>query len=231
MDDVRRFWDGVSREYVRENERVGWVHSQRFREGVRRLPLRPGVRLLNVWSRVGGAIAYVRHACPEARLTNAELSRAMLGHARTRYPEETFVQTTLHDLPFVSASFDAVLSLETLEHVPEPGLFLDEIRRVIVDGGTLVMSLPPSSAEWTSALNGVLRFHHGEGPHRFLSPRDVVGMLERRRFRVTSHRGTLFVPIKGAWFEALDAKLSRVLGGGPLAELGLRQFYVCEATG
>jgi ubiquinone/menaquinone biosynthesis C-methylase UbiE len=230
MDDVRRFWDGAAEDYARENERIGWIHTQRFKEGLKGLSLKPGMRVLNVWSRVGGAIPHVRRACDDLRLINAELSFAMLKCSRAQFPGEAFVQSALHELPFADASFNAVLSLETLEHVPSPRTFLKEVRRVIVEGGTLVMSLPPSLAEWTSALNKLFGFHHGEGPHRFISPREVKALLANCGFHLTSHRGTLFVPIKGALFETVDAKLSTVFGDGPLAQCGLRQFYVCEAS-
>ncbi len=231
MDAVRLFWDGVVEDYLRDNERIGWIHRQRFTEALKRLELKPGMRVLNVWSRLGGAIPYLRGACGDLHMVNAELSFAMLAHSRVQFPGESFVQTSLHELPFASASFDSVLSLETLEHVPNPRLFLKEVRRVTVSGGILVMSLPPSLAEWTNVLNAVFAFHHGEGPHRFVSPNEVKEMLADSRFRLTSHRGTLFVPIRTASFESVDAKLSNLFGDGVLAQLGLRQFYVCEASG
>lgn len=230
MEDVRHFWDEVAQEYEHENELVGWVHTQRFREALARLELEPGMSILNVWCRVGGAIPFLRSAEPGLRLVNAELSMGLLRKARSRYPQENFVQVSLHYLPFCSGSFDTVLSLETLEHVPEPMLFLSELRRVMRCGGTLVMSLPPSSAEWTSRLNSLLSFHHGEGPHRFLSPREVKKMLEASRLELLEHRGTLFLPLKWAIFERIDKKLSRAFGSSPLASLGLRQFYVCKAA-
>ena len=41
-----------------------------------------------------------------------------------------------------SASFDCVVSNEVIEHVHNPGTYLDEINRVLVPGGRLVISLP-----------------------------------------------------------------------------------------
>jgi len=230
MDEVRAFWDGVAAGYERENELVGWVHAQRFREAMKRFACRPGMRVLNIWSRTGGAIPYLRASCADARLVNAELSLAMLATARRRYPAEAFVQTSLDALPFAPASFDAAVSLETLEHVPDPMLFLREVRRVIVSGGLLVMSLPPDTAEWTGMLNRLFGFHHGEGPHRFIAPGVVKTMLAESGFELAEHRGTLFLPLKSAFFEKADARLSGLLGGGPLARFGLRQFYVCTAS-
>lgn len=230
MGEVRRFWDGVAAEYERENERVNRVHTQRFREAMKRMSLGPGMRVLNVWARTGGAVPYLRGACGGLMLVNAELSFEMLKIGRRHFPEENFVQTSLHDLPFEDEAFDAVLSLETLEHVPDPLRFLTEIRRILADGGPLVMSLPPSTAEWTSFLSNVLRFHHGEGPHRFLAPREVKAMLAEAGFRLERYDGTLFLPLDGSLFESIDGWLGRVIGRGALAQFGLRQFYVCTAS-
>jgi SAM-dependent methyltransferase len=229
MDAVRLFWDGVADEYGEENERVERIHTQRFREALKRLTLRPGMKVLNVWSRTGSAVPYLRAARADIVLVNAELSRGMLSQAARLHPGENFIQSSLHELPFGASAFDAVLSLETLEHVPDPFLFLAEIRRVLVPGGDLVMSLPPSAVEWTAFLNNRLKFHHGEGPHRFLAPRDVKQMLGEAGFELLEHRGTLFAPLKGAFFESLDTRLSALFADGPLAQLGLRQFYVCKA--
>ena len=228
MEDVRLFWDGVAGAYERENERVGRIHTQRFREALKRLRLTPGMRVLNVWCRAGGAVPYLRGACGGITLVNMELSLAMLKRAVPRYGGENFVQGSLHELPFGGGAFDAALSLETLEHVPDPLRFLTEIRRVLVPGGSFVMSLPPSAAEWTAALNDRFKFHHGEGPHRFIAPDEVKRMLAEAGFTLVSHRGTLFVPLNGALFESIDSGLSALFAGGPLAQLGLRQFYVCR---
>lgn len=45
-------------------------------------------------------------------------------------------------LPFADASFEAVLAKDILEHVSQPTRLLAEIRRVLVPGGRLLVSLP-----------------------------------------------------------------------------------------
>ena len=45
-------------------------------------------------------------------------------------------------LPFEDASFDAVTSFETIEHLPDPLGFLRELRRVLVADGVLILSTP-----------------------------------------------------------------------------------------
>lgn len=45
-------------------------------------------------------------------------------------------------LPFRDATFDAIVALEVLEHVPKPGTMADEMRRVLKPGGHVLLSTP-----------------------------------------------------------------------------------------
>lgn len=45
-------------------------------------------------------------------------------------------------LPINDASFSAVTSFETLEHVPDGSAFVRELRRVLTDDGLLILSTP-----------------------------------------------------------------------------------------
>jgi SAM-dependent methyltransferase len=231
MTEIERFWDGLAAyEYKQANKKLSRVHTQRYREAIKRLPIEHDSTVLNIWSRVGVGMHYLRMAFGEFVLINAELSLEMLKASVKLNPGELHVQTSLHAFPFANASFDVVTSLETLEHVPDPLLFLREVRRVLVPDGVLVMSLPPSTAEWTSVINNILKFHHGEGPHRFLAPSKVRTMLAEAGLELTDYRGTLFLPFGGVSIERLDGFFDRMIGKGPLGQLGLRQFYVCKVS-
>lgn len=45
-------------------------------------------------------------------------------------------------LPFPDGSFEGVICTQVLEHVPDPGLLLAEMYRVLKPGGRLILSLP-----------------------------------------------------------------------------------------
>lgn len=45
-----------------------------------------------------------------------------------------------HALPFPEASFEIVLCIEVLEHVKDPKCVIDEMRRVLMPGGTLLLT-------------------------------------------------------------------------------------------
>src|SRR5205823_2064578 len=47
-----------------------------------------------------------------------------------------------HELPFPDRSFDAVISMQVLEHVTGPGRCLSEMARVVQPGGTVVFTVP-----------------------------------------------------------------------------------------
>lgn len=55
-------------------------------------------------------------------------------------------------LPFEDCSFDVITSFETLEHLYHRVDFLAELRRVLKDGGTLLLSTP--NANYTQPVNG-----------------------------------------------------------------------------
>src|SRR5207253_2033321 len=45
-------------------------------------------------------------------------------------------------LPFEDASFDTVLSIQVLEHTPNPGQLISEMARVLKKDGTLILAAP-----------------------------------------------------------------------------------------
>lgn len=45
-------------------------------------------------------------------------------------------------LPLVSGTFDTVLATEVMEHTPNPERMLEEINRVLVPGGIVILSVP-----------------------------------------------------------------------------------------
>jgi ubiquinone/menaquinone biosynthesis C-methylase UbiE len=226
MEDVRAFWDSVADIYEDENEKISEVHNQRFTEAMKYLEVSKGKNILNIWSRDGGAISYLRELNNSYFLVNCELSQNMIKISKKKFPRELFVECSLHEFPFSDERFDCVLSLETLEHVPEPELFLEEVRRVLNRGGRLVMSTPPSTAEIIRKIYELFFTDHGEGPHKFRSSHAVKRMLSKSGFKLINHRGTVFMPIDYPFFRKTEQILDPFLQIPFVREFGIRQFYV-----
>lgn len=52
------------------------------------------------------------------------------------------VASDAHNLPFKERSFDSVIMAEVLEHLSSPEIVLSEVRRILKDQGTLLVSVP-----------------------------------------------------------------------------------------
>lgn len=55
------------------------------------------------------------------------------------------IVSDITDIPEPDASFDAILCTEVFEHIPDPLRALDEFRRILKPGGTLILTAPFAS--------------------------------------------------------------------------------------
>ncbi|MGE5392542.1 MAG: class I SAM-dependent methyltransferase [Candidatus Saccharibacteria bacterium] len=77
-----------------------------------------------------------------AAMIGIDGSKAMIDAAIARYPGRDFRQIDLlKPLPFPDASFDFVLCSMVLMHLVQVDTFLSESRRILKDGGQLVISI------------------------------------------------------------------------------------------
>ena len=227
--EVEAHWDSVAGIYIRENDKLKYAHEQRFRETIRYLDL-PGVKkILNVTSRDCQAEDFIREVSGVVQIIHAEISGELMKVAAERRPEARQVKLeTYSRLPFEDSEFDRVISLETLEHVPEPAAFLTELFRVAKPGAKMVLSCPPATSEFPYRVFTWLFGGHGEGPHRFPPSREVKQRLTEAGWKLILHRGTVLVPVGPAWFQNAGERIIRNMQKTFIRELGIRQFYVCE---
>ena len=132
-------------------------------------------------------------------------------------------------LPYEDRHFDAVLSCGVLEHVVDPDGSLEEIRRVLVPGGTLYCFKLPnrhSYTEWIARRSG--RYHyHGIGEFdRLYTLGSARALFERHGFEVLEARRANMLPLllTGDWARsgeeaiwATNRALARVPLLNPLA--------------
>jgi arsenite methyltransferase len=111
------------------------------RGAVRRaLTLRGGERVLDVGSGPGFLAAEMAaEVGPDGRVVGVDPSESMLAVAQRRGADVEFVPGGALELPFGEAEFDAVVSTQVLEYVPEVAAALAEAGRVLAPGGRLLI--------------------------------------------------------------------------------------------
>src|SRR5439155_5856786 len=105
-----------------------------------------------------GSALLARHA---AEVVGADIAAEVIAQARARYAAVQnleFVAADCAVLPFPDASFDAVVSFETIEHITQQEAFLDEVRRVLRTDGLFVLS-SPNKLEYSDRRSFANEFH------------------------------------------------------------------------
>jgi demethylmenaquinone methyltransferase/2-methoxy-6-polyprenyl-1,4-benzoquinol methylase len=147
-----------------------WKEAHRlraFREDIAALRelCRPAtaVKLLDVGSGSGVVTEALARGCGEIVALEPDERRIALG--RSRRPALTFVQGYAESMTFETGSFDRVTAVGALHHMHDQPRALAEMRRVLREGGRLVL----------------MDFYPDSGMGRFL--RVVGGSLHRRGLR------------------------------------------------
>lgn len=167
----------------------------RWTRALAALPFRHG-RVLDLGCAFGFATR--RAARRGYETVGVDASAAYIARARSADKRATYLQSDAASVPLATASFDGLLCLDVLEHVPDERGTLDEIARLLRPGGTLVLSVPHRGALWKlDSLNLYARFvrltRHGRFPpeiaatgiHRHYSTRQLCAALGDR-FEVTA---------------------------------------------
>lgn len=107
-----------------------------------------------------------------------DINKSAIATARQNYyhPSINFVVSSGTRLPLDNATIDIVVSFETIEHINQPSIFIQEIHRVLKPGGILIISTPnkkiTSPISWLKPYN---RFHISE-----LTQKEFKNLLEKK---------------------------------------------------
>ncbi len=184
-------------ETVRPGERT--IAGFRLAEALRFLPERG--RVLEVGCGAGRFLRGVARARPGLQLCGVDLSQAALARAAAASPglELRAVASPGAALPAADAEFDAVLGLDVLEHVPDPGRILAELRRVLAQDGVLHLHVPcegdPTSLwRWLPGQGGPRGLKRRLAGHvQHFRRRQVLALLEAQGFEILRVRHSLHV--------------------------------------
>jgi SAM-dependent methyltransferase len=122
------------------NEMIGWL--------VQRFAAQAG-NALEIGCGTGYVLFALREALPSARLSGSELHSLGLLHARRRHGDavELFQMDARHS--GLCDALDLVGAFDVLEHIPDDGLVLGEIHRMLKPGGVLIATVPQHPWLWS----------------------------------------------------------------------------------
>ena len=125
-------------------------------------------------------------------VVGGDLDEESIAYARQRYtrPNVEFVVLDATELPFGDATFDAVCSFETIEHLDLPAAFVGEVARVLRSTGSFLVSTPRSDRTTHSPENPFHRveFSHGDFETLLRTRFAAVELYGERRRQTRLHR-------------------------------------------
>lgn len=219
------WWDeaGPSRPLHRLNPiRVAFVRDHFARLfGVDPAVRRPfaGLRLLDIGC--GGGLVSEPMARLGFAVTGIDASEATIKVARTHAEAQDLAidyrVATVEDLAGEGAAFDAVLALEVVEHVAEPGAFLAGVAGLVRPGGGLVLStLNRTAAAFMLGIVGaeyILRWVP-RGTHqwqKFVKPSELAGAVRGAGMVVSGLKGLSYDPLNDQFHLSSDLSVNYLM--------------------
>jgi SAM-dependent methyltransferase len=118
-----------------------WEHVYRYRFARRFVS---GKVVLDIACGEGYGTAAMEKA-GAVKVIGVDIAAEACEHASRKYGIETRIGNA-EAIPLDASSVDCVISFETIEHVANPGQFLNECKRVLKPRGTLIISTPNREA-------------------------------------------------------------------------------------
>jgi 2-polyprenyl-3-methyl-5-hydroxy-6-metoxy-1,4-benzoquinol methylase len=179
-------------------------------------------RLLDLACGVGYGTRLLADQRPDlTSLTGVDLSPGAIRYAKDHYASERvcFLQADAMGFGGEGESYDTIVSLETIEHLPDPEAFFARLAGLLAPGAVLVASVPTTPSvdlnphhlhDFTSQGFRQLGSRHGLAELASLTQVQRVGLSElwsgNRRFR----RGNLRDNLSGYYLSHPGALLKRV---------------------
>ena len=115
--------------------------------------LKPQLKLLEVGAGKGSLVVRLSEAGCD--VSGCEVSEFMLAESRRLHGRLRIAKADGIALPYPAAVFDAVLSFDVLDHIPDTDAHLAEVRRVLKPGGSYLLQTPN---KWTNTVFETIRW-------------------------------------------------------------------------
>ncbi|WP_368564656.1 class I SAM-dependent methyltransferase [Pseudoxanthomonas sp. UTMC 1351] len=153
-----RLGDTAARDYSRKLQLFNAFARPELRQAIATLALKPGMRVLDAGCGTGEALGWLAaEVGREGTVVGMDLATAHIAAARAVRPENAWViQADLLTTPLAPASFDAIWSVNTFNHLHDPLAAVKAATRLLRPGGRIALGqsslLPDMYFAWDSRL-------------------------------------------------------------------------------
>ncbi len=232
--DTGAFWDSVYN--YDEACYKTYSYERRFYDSFGLCSARKNGRFLDVDCRTGnGTVFYFQRGMVKDALCLSP-SRVLLDVAKRNLREHKIRGSArlLERIPLdvKSKSFDTILCLETIEHLPERQrlAFLRELSRLLKDEGELILTTPNVLWEFVHWVAAVLEIHPSEGPHRFLSRDSILKCIKLSGFIIKREKTTVLIPYGPRFITRIGEFIERLAGEPVMRLIGLRRIFILKKS-
>ena len=174
----------MAKEY--DDSRDGRVVSGMYREVIRRAVSLPGDRVLDLGCGNGNLIRMLGEV-KQVSCWGADLSPQMIREAGKNLGEGVNLAVAdAASLPYGDGQFDIVICNASFHHYTEPERAVEEIRRVLRTGGTLILGDPTIPGRLARKLLNQAVHKRDSGDFKIYDKAEITSLFSTRGFRVHS---------------------------------------------
>src|SRR3972149_5236107 len=130
-----------------------------------------------------------------AIVTGIDIGGKLVEKSKQRIPSGKFLVASASKLPFKDESFDIVLCTEVIEHVDDQSQAIEEMFRVIKEGGILVITSPNRFFKPLFDLLSKIGVRPYHGNEKWYYPTTLKGILSKKGKILKEHYFNFLFPI------------------------------------
>ena len=139
--------DHMDELYHSNNPLVSFVHNNRL-NNIKTLINKPNQKVLDAGCGEGHLIAKLKNKIPSNEYHGIDITKIALKKAKERCPYAKLSKQNLNKLNYKDETFDIIICTEVLEHIYEYKEVIEELKRTLKTGGTLILTFPNETL-WT----------------------------------------------------------------------------------
>jgi len=198
--DVKSHFDRIAPGYDHWKKKNHYYHSLLKEFYRKNIP--EGSRVLELGTGTGEILA----SCRPGRGVGLDISEKMLELARTKFPAYEFYAADAGDF-ILKEKFDYVIMSDLLEHLPDIPKAINCVYNALLPGGEFICTAMNPFYGPVIALLEKLKVKMPEGPHAYISSKNVEQACRRRGFEFTARESLIFFPARVTLFSAFFNKI------------------------